>query len=61
MGVVGILWSLTIVGIPIGRQCFKFAKISAAPFGKEIQFSDNGASLLFNIIWLILGGLRHGC
>ena len=54
--VIGILWSITIIGIPVGRQCFKFAKMSAAPFGKEIQFSDSGASLLVNIVWLILGG-----
>lgn len=54
--VIGILWSITIIGIPIGRQCFKFAKMSAAPFGKDIQFSDSGASLFINIIWLVLGG-----
>lgn len=55
-GILGILWSITIVGIPIGIQCFKFAKMAAAPFGKDIQFSDSGASLLINIIWLLLGG-----
>lgn len=55
-GILGILWSITIVGIPIGRQCFKFAKMAAAPFGKDIRFSDSGASLFINIIWLILGG-----
>lgn len=54
--VIGALWSITIVGIPIGRQCFKFAKMSAAPFGKEIVFSDSGSSLFINIIWLVLGG-----
>lgn len=54
--VLGALWSITIIGIPIGRQCFKFAKMSAAPFGKEIVFSDRGSSLLLNIIWLVLGG-----
>lgn len=30
--------------------------MSAAPFGKDIQFSENGGSLLLNIIWLFLGG-----
>lgn len=54
--VLGILWSITIVGLPIGRQCFKFATMAAAPFGKEIAFSDNGLSLFLNIIWLFLGG-----
>lgn len=55
--VVGVLWSITIVGIPIGVQCFKFAKMAAAPFGKDIRFSDSGTSLLINVVWMILGGL----
>ena len=54
---VGILWCITIVGIPIGIQCFKFAKMAAAPFGKDIQFSNSGASLLINVVWIFLGGL----
>ena len=53
---VGVLWSITIIGLPIGRQCFKFAKMSAAPFGKDIHYSDSGASLFLNILWLIFGG-----
>lgn len=55
--ILGVLWSITIVGIPIGIQCFKFAKMAAAPFGKEVRFSDSGASLLINIVWILLGGL----
>ena len=31
----GCLWCITIVGIPIGMQCFKFASLSFFPFGKE--------------------------
>lgn len=54
--VIGVLWSITIIGLPVGKQCFKFAKMSAAPFGKDIVFSDRGGSLLLNIIWLVLGG-----
>lgn len=55
--ILGVLWSLTLVGLPVGIQCFKFAKMAAAPFGKEIRFSDLGASLAINIIWMLLGGL----
>lgn len=55
--ILGVLWSLTLVGLPVGIQCFKFAKMAAAPFGKEIRFSDSGASLAINIIWMLLGGL----
>ncbi len=54
---IGILWSITIIGIPVGRQCFKIAKLSAAPFGKEIESSHSGGSLLLNILWIIFGGL----
>lgn len=56
-GVIGILWCLTIVGIPVGLQCFKFAKMAAAPFGKDIHFSDSGTSLLINVVWILLGGM----
>lgn len=56
-GFIGVLWCITIVGIPVGMQCFKFAKMGAAPFGKEIHFSDSGTSLLINIVWILLGGL----
>lgn len=55
--ILGVLWSITIVGLPVGIQCFKFAKMAAAPFGKEIRFSDSGASLVVNIVWMLLGGL----
>jgi len=32
----GMLWFVTIIGIPFGVQSFKFAQLSLAPFGKEI-------------------------
>lgn len=32
----GLLWCVTIVGIPFGMQFFKIAKLSLAPFGAEI-------------------------
>ena len=35
----GILWCITIIGIPYGKQCFKFASLSFAPFGKDIELS----------------------
>lgn len=54
--VIGVLWSITIIGLPIGKQCFKFATMAAAPFGRDIQFSYSGPSLLLNILWLVLGG-----
>lgn len=53
----GCLWCITIIGIPIGVQCFKFAKLSFFPFGKEVEFEGGAVSLLVNIIWLIISGI----
>ena len=33
----GVIWCITIIGIPYGKQCFKFASISFAPFGKNME------------------------
>ncbi len=32
----GILFSITIIGIPFGMQHFKLARLALTPFGKEI-------------------------
>jgi uncharacterized membrane protein YccF (DUF307 family) len=56
----GFVLCLTIIGIPFGLQCFKLASVVLWPFGKKIVPSSGGdscLSLLFNIIWLICGGL----
>ena len=54
---LGLLWCITIIGIPIGLQCFKFAALSFSPFGKEIILSGGAVSLLLNIIWIVTSGL----
>lgn len=53
----GCLWCITIVGIPIGLQCFKFAALSFFPFGKEVEYGGGAGSLLLNILWLIFSGI----
>lgn len=53
----GALWCVTIVGIPVGLQCFKFAKLAFFPFGKEVIPGGGAGSLLLNILWLLFGGL----
>lgn len=53
----GLLWCITVVGIPVGVQCFKFAALSFFPFGKEIRYGGGAASFLLNLIWLIVSGL----
>ncbi|NLL72390.1 MAG: YccF domain-containing protein [Clostridiales bacterium] len=53
----GILWSITIIGIPVGRQCFKLASLSFFPFGKEVVYGGGAGSLFLNIIWLLITGI----
>lgn len=53
----GLLWSVTIVGIPIGRQCFKFAALCFCPFGHDVLYGGGAASFLLNILWLVISGL----
>lgn len=55
--VAGLLWCITIVGIPVGTQCFKFAALSFFPFGKEVEYGGGAGSLILNIFWLIISGL----
>ena len=53
----GILWCITIIGIPWGTQCFKFAKLSFFPFGKDVEYGGGAGSMILNIIWLLISGL----
>lgn len=53
----GCLWCITIVGAPIGVQCFKLASMSFFPFGKEIRYGGGTMSLIANILWLIFSGI----
>jgi len=55
--VAGCLWCITIIGIPIGKQCFKLAGLSFFPFGKEVDYGGGVGSLIVNIIWIIVTGL----
>ena len=31
----GCIWCITIIGIPVGLQCFKFATLAFWPFGSD--------------------------
>lgn len=35
---IGIFFCITIIGIPFGLQCFKFAKLVAFPFGARVNY-----------------------
>ena len=53
----GCLWCITIIGIPVGMQCFKFAALRFFPFGQEVRYGGGAGSFLLNLIWLIVSGL----
>jgi len=53
----GCLWCISVIGIPVGRQCFKFAGLAFWPFGKEVVYGGGAMSLIANIIWLIACGI----
>ncbi len=53
----GCLWCITIIGIPIGLQCFKFAGLAFWPFGKTVTYGGGTASLIANVLWLIISGI----
>jgi len=56
----GVLLCLTIIGIPFGLQAFKIGVASLVPFGKKVvdkHGTSSSLSLLFNIIWILIGGI----
>lgn len=53
--ILGLLLCITIIGIPFGKQCFKFAKITLMPFGKTIELNFSKHPII-NAIWAILFG-----
>lgn len=56
--IAGLLWCATIVGIPIGVQCFKFAQLSLSPFGKDVAYEGGAVSFLVNVIWFFVSGIE---
>ncbi len=55
---MGLLWCCTIIGIPVGLQCFKLSAVAFFPFGKEVIPGTKTVSLLLNILWLLFGGFE---
>lgn len=55
--VFGLLWCVTLIGIPVGIQCFKFAVLSCCPFGKHVRWGGGTVSFIVNLLWIILSGV----
>lgn len=59
--VVGVLFCITIIGIPFGVQLIKLAGFALWPFGHEVQSDTNDGScmsVIMNVIWIIVGGIE---
>ena len=56
--IVGLAWCISVVGIPVGIQCFKIAILVLSPFGKDVENGGGLGSCLLNIIWFFFGGLE---
>ena len=66
-GLCGVLCCITIIGIPIGKSLFQYAKLMALPFGKvivketDIKGVENVSAVrrvcgvIANILWLPFG------
>ena len=55
----GCVCCITVIGIPVGMQCFKFAKMVLCPFGKVIDYGKMGSgSIILNVIWVLLCGIE---
>ena len=59
--IVGLLFCITIIGIPFGLQLIKLAGFALWPFGHEIQSDTNDGgclSIFMNGIWILVGGIE---
>ncbi len=59
--VVGVLFCITIIGIPFGIQLIKLAGFAFWPFGRDIQSDTNDGgclSIIMNVIWILVGGIE---
>ena len=61
--IFGLIWCVTIVGIPVGIGCFRVAGFAFFPFGKELVPAEwvgekriVGTGIV-NFLWCILSGL----
>lgn len=58
---LGLIYCVTIIGIPVGMQLFKLAGLALSPFGSNIEPRNGNlgiGSIILNIIWIFFGGLE---
>ena len=52
---LGIIFCVTLIGIPLGVAFFRIAKMTFLPFGKEVT-TNYEAHPAGNVVWMVLGG-----
>ena len=53
---MGILFCITVIGIPFGLQLIKMAGLALWPFGRDVQSDTNDGgclAIIMNVIWII--------
>ena len=56
--IAGLIFCITIIGIPFGLQLFKLSRLVLTPFGSSVETNFFEHPIL-NIIWLIFFGWYH--
>lgn len=54
---IGLIWCITIIGIPFGVQLMKIGFLALHPFGRDVKYKENAGclSLGFTILWILCG------
>ena len=55
--VTGLILCCTIVGIPLGTQCFKMARLVMLPLGTNVTYNMGVVKGCFNVLWACTFGL----
>ncbi|MBQ8071211.1 MAG: YccF domain-containing protein [Bacteroidales bacterium] len=56
--IIGLLFCITIIGIPFGVQLLKLAGLALWPFGKDVKTKPGEPgclSVVMNVLWILLG------
>lgn len=59
--IVGLLFCITIIGIPFGYQLMKLGVMAMFPFGQASGFENGNmgcVSMFFNVLWILIGGIE---
>ena len=59
--IMGLVFCVTIIGIPFGIQLMKIGVYTFFPFGREPKFKNGDIGCLnlgFNILWIVFGWIE---